>query len=92
MGATKDDAAREASGHLVQELHGVTLAHILEYLVSKVGWEMLHAHVAVRCFEVNPSIKSSLVFLRRTPWARQRVESLYVELRTQEVLASRQGG
>ena len=46
----------------------------------------------MRCFEVNPSIKSSLVFLRRTPWARERVESLYVELRTQELLAARQGG
>ena len=75
---------RDESGHLVRELHGVTLAAILEYLVERVGWEALAERIKINCFAANPSIKSSLTFLRRTPWARAKVEELYVEMRTNE--------
>jgi uncharacterized protein (DUF2132 family) len=62
-------------------LHGLTLEAILTRLVDHYGWEDLARHITVRCFELDPSIKSSLVFLRRTPWAREKVESLYVRTR-----------
>ncbi len=76
--------ARDDSGHLIRELHGVTLAQILEYLVAKIGFAEMAREVPVRCFELDPSVKSSLVFLRRTPWAREKVEALYVRLRSAE--------
>jgi uncharacterized protein (DUF2132 family) len=79
---------RDESGHLIRELHGVTLAQILAYLVDRLGWEELASQIRLNCFAVNPSVKSSLVFLRRTPWARAKVEQLYVEVRTEEVLAA----
>ncbi|MFO1044227.1 MAG: VF530 family protein [Planctomycetaceae bacterium] len=60
-------------------LHGVTLAMILEKLVDNYGWEALGRAIPIRCFNFDPSIKSSLTFLRKTPWARAKVESLYVE-------------
>ncbi len=81
--------ARDASGHLIRELHGVTLAAILEYLVAHYGFAGLDARLRLNCFAVNPSIKSSLNFLRRTAWARTKVEDLYVRLRTAEVLGQR---
>jgi uncharacterized protein (DUF2132 family) len=59
-------------------LHGVTLERLLTELVADLGWPGLADHVDVRCFRFDPSIKSSLVFLRKTPWARARVEALYV--------------
>ena len=59
-------------------LHGLTLEVVLTRLVEKLGWENLAAHVPVNCFRSNPSISSSLKFLRRTPWARTRVEALYI--------------
>ena len=59
-------------------LHGVKLAYMLEYLVDNYGWENLGKHINVRCFNYDPSIKSSLKFLRRTPWARDKVEELYL--------------
>ncbi|MEZ4888429.1 MAG: VF530 family protein [Chitinophagales bacterium] len=59
-------------------LHGVKLADILEYLVYEYGWEALGARINIRCFTHDPSIKSSLKFLRRTPWARTKVEDLYL--------------
>lgn len=74
--------ARDETGHLVRELHGVTLVQILEYLVEHVGWDALAEKITINCFSSNPSIKSSLVFLRRTPWARTKVEQLYIEVRT----------
>lgn len=76
---------RDENGRLVRELHGVTLVQILEYLVAKIGWEGLASRMTVNCFRIDPSVKSSLVFLRRTPWARTQVEALYVELRTAEL-------
>ncbi len=60
-------------------LHGKTLQIILEYLVEKLGWEELDSRIRINCFAVNPSIKSSLTFLRKTPWARKKVEDLYIE-------------
>ncbi len=60
-------------------LHGVKLADILEHLVDKYGFEDLGERITIRCFTDNPSIKSSLKFLRRTPWARAKVEQLYLK-------------
>lgn len=60
-------------------LHGVTLKQLLTELVAEHGWAGLAARVDVRCFRFDPSISSSLVFLRRTPWARKKVEDFYVE-------------
>jgi uncharacterized protein (DUF2132 family) len=62
-------------------LHGVTLAMIVEHLVEHVGWEEMARAVPVRCFTHDPSIASSLAFLRRTPWARAKVEALYLRSR-----------
>ncbi|MFI5357134.1 MAG: VF530 family DNA-binding protein [Opitutales bacterium] len=58
-------------------LHGVTLEKLLTELVAAHGWEGLAREVDVRCFKFDPSIKSSLQFLRRTPWARAKIEQLY---------------
>ena len=58
-------------------LHGITLEMMLTQLVERYGWEELGSRINIRCFNENPSIKSSLSFLRRTPWARQKVETLY---------------
>lgn len=60
-------------------LHGITLEMILETLVERHGWEELGERINIRCFQHEPSIKSSLKFLRRTPWARAKVEQLYLE-------------
>ncbi|WP_299823582.1 VF530 family protein [uncultured Pontibacter sp.] len=59
-------------------LHGKTLQMILEHLVTYYGWEQLSTKININCFKNNPSIKSSLAFLRKTPWAREKVESLYL--------------
>jgi len=59
-------------------LHGVTLETIVTRLVEEHGWEELGRRIDIRCFNFDPSVKSSLQFLRRTPWARQKVEELYV--------------
>jgi len=61
-------------------LHGVTLEQIITYLVEYYGWEQLGYRINIRCFNENPSVKSSLVFLRKTPWARKKVEELYLEV------------
>ena len=59
-------------------LHGVTLELMLERMVAHFGWPGLAEQLPMRCFAVDPSIKSSLAFLRRTPWARAKAESLYL--------------
>jgi uncharacterized protein (DUF2132 family) len=59
-------------------LHGITLKAILEDLVMRRGWSYLAARIEIRCFMFEPSIKSSLKFLRRTDWARKKVEALYL--------------
>ncbi len=59
-------------------LHGKTLESILLYLVNKYGWEEMSNQIRINCFSNDPSIKSSLTFLRKTPWARKKVEELYI--------------
>ena len=59
-------------------LHGKTLAFIVEALVQHFGWEDLGQHIPINCFNIDPSIQSSLKFLRKTPWARKKVEELYI--------------
>lgn len=59
-------------------LHGKTLESILNQLVERYGWDTLGSLINIRCFQENPSIKSSLKFLRTTPWARTKVEELYI--------------
>ncbi len=59
-------------------LHGITLEHIVTELVAHFGWSELGQQVKIHCFQENPSIPSSLKFLRKTPWAREKVESLYL--------------
>jgi uncharacterized protein (DUF2132 family) len=66
------------SGGSNDPLHGLTLETILTRLVEMHGWAGLARHIDVRCFQNEPSIKSSLTFLRRTPWARKKVEELYL--------------
>ena len=61
-------------------LHGITLEGVLNELVLHYGWDGLGQQVEIRCFNFEPSIASSLKFLRRTPWARTQVEALYVNL------------
>jgi uncharacterized protein (DUF2132 family) len=61
-------------------LHGITLEKILEALVEKFGWDELGTIITIRCFTYDPSIKSSLSFLRKTPWARKKVEDLYLSI------------
>tara|TARA_R110000765_G_scaffold412956_1_gene512800 strand:+ start:378 stop:611 length:234 start_codon:yes stop_codon:yes gene_type:complete len=60
-------------------LHGIKLADILEFLVEKYGWQELALQININSFKSNPSIKSSLTFLRKTPWAREKVEYLYLK-------------
>jgi len=61
-------------------LHGKTLEAILTELVAHFGWDTLGEMIRINCFNSNPSIKSSLTFLRKTPWARKKVEDLYVRM------------
>lgn len=60
-------------------LHGVKLITMLEVIVDKYGWEKLAQKININCFKSDPSIKSSLTFLRKTPWARDKVEQLYLD-------------
>jgi uncharacterized protein (DUF2132 family) len=60
-------------------LHGKTLEMILVFLVDRYGWDELGDRIDINCFRFDPSIKSSLTFLRKTPWARKKVEDLYLD-------------
>ncbi len=62
-------------------LEGVTLEKIVTTLVERYGWEELGERIRIKCFQFDPSLKSSLTFLRRTPWARAKVEKLFLESR-----------
>jgi uncharacterized protein (DUF2132 family) len=73
-------------------LHGITLERIVTELVEHYGWAELGKQVNIRCFQENPSVASSLKFLRRTPWARQKVESLYLFMLREQTRASRARG
>jgi uncharacterized protein (DUF2132 family) len=59
-------------------LHGITLEQIMNFLVADYGWDKLGRYINIRCFTSNPSVQSSLKFLRKTPWAREKVEKLYI--------------
>jgi uncharacterized protein (DUF2132 family) len=61
-------------------IHGITLERIVTELVAHFGWEDLGQHIRINCFNSNPSIQSSLKFLRKSPWARKQVEDLYVRM------------
>ena len=65
--------------HPRDPLHGVTLENIVKQLVERHGWEEMACRIPIRCFEYDPSVKSSLTFLRKTPWARQRVEEWFID-------------
>ncbi|WP_373188058.1 VF530 family DNA-binding protein [Halopseudomonas sp.] len=69
----------EQHGH--DPLHGQTLKQIVESLVEAYGWDELGRRIRIKCFTTDPSVASSLKFLRRTPWAREKVEALYRESR-----------
>jgi uncharacterized protein (DUF2132 family) len=64
--------------HPRDPLHGITLEAILNQLVQRHGWSEMGRRIPVRCFQFNPTVKSSLTFLRKTPWARQRVEDWFI--------------
>jgi len=59
-------------------LHGIKLEQILNHLVKQYGWDEMGNQINIRCFQIDPSLKSSLAFLRKTPWARKQVEEYYV--------------
>jgi uncharacterized protein (DUF2132 family) len=64
--------------HPRDPLHGIKLEAIVNYLVTRYGWTEMGNRIPIRCFQMNPSVKSSLTFLRKTPWARQKVEDWYI--------------
>lgn len=66
-------------------LHGISLEIILNSLVDHFGWQVLGKLIRINCFYENPSIQSSLKFLRKTPWARKKVEDLYLEIHTSDM-------
>ena len=70
-------------------LHGITLERILTELSTEMGWERMGKRVRIQCFTSDPSVSSSLKFLRKTPWARAKVESLYLFMRREQARASR---
>lgn len=71
-------------------LDGITLEMMVTYLSESMGWKAMAAEVSVRCFTHDPSVKSSLKFLRRTPWARTKVEQLYLkQIRAQHIQQSK---
>jgi uncharacterized protein (DUF2132 family) len=66
------------ASHPRDPLHGITLENIINQLVQRHGWSEMGRRVPVRCFQFNPSVKSSLTFLRKTPWARQKLEAWFI--------------
>ena len=61
-------------------LHGVTLETMIKHLVEELGWDEMGKRTSIRCFNYDPSVQSSLKFLRKTPWGRKKVETLYLEI------------
>ncbi len=76
--AGEGDKGAQAPSQPRNPLHGLTLEAILTALVAHYGWDGLDQKIELRCFYIDPSINSSLKFLRKTPWAREKVESLYL--------------
>ena len=70
----------------INPLHGITLEMLLGQLVERYGWNELGRLIDINCFTSNPSIKSSLTFLRKTPWARKRVETLYLRSKRESAI------
>jgi len=70
----------EATKNANNPLHGIKLKDVLEELVKSYGWKRLATQVDIRCFMFDPTINSSLKFLRKTPWARKKVEDLYLDM------------
>lgn len=64
-------------------LHGITLETILNQLVQRHGWSEMGRRIPIRCFQINPTVKSSLIFLRKTPWAREKVEDWFIGEKSQ---------
>ncbi len=79
----------EAEKNRNNPLHGVKLKNILEELVKFYGWKKLSKFIDIRCFLFDPTINSSLKFLRKTPWARTRVEDLYINMLDEKALKER---
>ncbi len=69
----------QENDHSKDILHGVKLADIVQKLVDFYGWEELGSRIEINCFNIDPTVKSSLKFLRRTSWARNKVEKLYID-------------
>lgn len=67
------------SRHPRDPLHGITLETVVRQLLARHGWEAMGKRIPIRCFQLDPSLKSSLTFLRKTPWARQKVEAWFIE-------------
>jgi uncharacterized protein (DUF2132 family) len=82
-------SARPTTSRPGDPLHGITLEMILTALVAHFGWPELGQQVKIRCFKSDPSVSSSLKFLRRTPWAREKVESLYLFMRREQARQQR---
>ena len=74
------DESRRPARQAGNPLHGITLERVLEELLAEYGWEKLGQSIRIRCFIENPSVASSLRFLRKTPWAREKVEAMYVAM------------
>ena len=66
------------SVHPRDPLHGITLENLLNQMVARYGWVEMGRRIPIRCFQFDPSVKSSLTFLRKTPWARQKVEAWFI--------------
>ena len=86
---TPDDNSAPPEEQPRNPLHGVTLEQMLTELVAQMGWEELGGRIRIRCFTSDPSVASSLGFLRKTPWAREKVEKLYLRLLAQRERESR---
>ena len=87
--AGSDDAPKPASKQARNPLHGVTLEAMLTALVDHFGWQELGARILINSFNTDPSITSSLKFLRKTPWAREKVEGLYLFIQREQARAER---
>jgi uncharacterized protein (DUF2132 family) len=84
-----EEGIRPAAPQARNPLHGITLEAIVTALADHYGWEELGQRIPVRCFNVDPSVGSSLRFLRKTPWAREKVEGLYLFMLREERRAQR---
>ncbi len=77
-GADQEPMLPTPASHPRDPLHGVTLESILNQLVQRHGWSEMGRRIPIRCFQFNPTVKSSLTFLRKTPWARKKVEDWFI--------------